>query len=156
MKTVQELIETLNCYFRSEFDLFDKGCGDVYLTVDGYPVVRFNQRAKQFGLRAYIQTLSGKCLFTIIDFLANSNPDDWFAEKKYYIAVGMYDSTSKLIYYKNGNELDFKLRTMMDFDEKHLQEDDIFTENEIEELKSTLSEQMAKIVDLGKVEVKDD
>lgn len=32
----------------------------------------------------------------------------------------------------------------------------IFTESEIEELKSTLPDNMAKIVDLGKVEVKDE
>ncbi|CAI2677713.1 hypothetical protein AKUH3B102A_PHAGE100190 (plasmid) [Apilactobacillus kunkeei] len=32
----------------------------------------------------------------------------------------------------------------------------IFTESEVEDLKSKVSEQSAKIIDLGKVEVKDD
>lgn len=155
MKTVQELIETLNCYFRSEFDLFDKGCGDVYLTVDGYPVVRFNQRAKQFGLRAYIQTLSGKCLFTIIDFLANSNPDDWFAEKKYNIVLHNLDGEKMVINkYDRHNPFSIECSTGIDDDELKL-DAYIFTENEIEQLTLTLPTNMAKIVDLGKVEVTD-
>lgn len=43
-----------------------------------------------------------------------------------------------------------------------IEEDDLktdryrFTESEIKDLKATLPENMAKIVDLGKVEVKDD
>lgn len=79
--------------------------------------------------------------------------------KKYYIPIGMYDSTSTIIYYKNHSDYsvrDFKLRVMINFDEKHLQDDDIFNEQEIKELKATLPESMAKIIDLGKVEIKDD
>lgn len=156
MKTVQELIETLNCYFRSEFDLFDKGCGDVDLTVEGYPVVRFNQRAKQFGLCAYIQTLSGKCLFTIIDFLANSNPDDWFPEKKYNIVIGRDSDEPRYAAYKKRGIKQPMVSVMAFRDEIRSQEEFIFTESEIDELKSTLPENMAKIVELGKVEVRDD
>ncbi|WP_203621874.1 hypothetical protein [Apilactobacillus nanyangensis] len=155
MKTVQDLVDRLN----NDYDMvckIEKTDHGRYIEDDFSSYIHFENG--QWDIRADFCILNHEAQKLVMDFVYTTNPNDWLLERKYYIAVGMYDSTSKLIYYKNGNgnELDFKLRTMMDFDEKHLQEDDIFTENEIEELKSTLSEQMAKIVDLGKVEVKDD
>lgn len=164
MKTINDLVKKLNIFF---------GYGDFYIDKDNeknsytlcvnhlgsyYELVDFDKEYKDWIVETKFGLVPAEIQKEIMDFIYTTDKDYWFdePEKKYYIAVGMYDRTSKLIYFKNDNALDFKLRTMIDFDEKHLQEDDIFTESEIEQLKSTLPDNMAKIVDLGKVEVKDE
>lgn len=164
MKTINDLVKKLNIFF---------GYGDFYIDKDNEKnsytlclnylgshdwLVEFDKEYKDWIVEQKFGLVPAEIQKMIMDFVYTTDKEHWFdePEKKYYIAVGMYDRTSKIIYFKNDNALDFKLRTMIDFDEKHLQEDDIFTEKEIEELKSTLPTNMAKIVELGKVEVKDD
>lgn len=163
MKTVQDLVDGLNEIYATqgkyfiEYESCTVTSGLYYIRNDiRHSLAMLKPRYRTWSLCPSIGFQGIEAQHAIIDYLTNSNPEDWFAEKKYYIAVGMYDKTSKIVYYKNEDELDFKLRVMMDFDEKHLQDDDIFTESEIEDLKATLPTNMAKIVDLGKVEVKDD
>lgn len=163
MKTVQDLVDGLNEIYATQGEYFIEyesctGTLSLYYIKNDIRdnLAMFKPRYRTWSLWPSIGFQGIEAQHAIIDYLTNSNPSDWFAEKKYYIAVGMYDKTSKIVYYKNDNTLDFKLRIMIDFDEDHLQDDDIFTESEIEQLKSTLPTNMAKIVDLGKVEVKDE
>ena len=152
MRTLQDLVDNLNNYYDMSCRV-EKTEDDCYIEDDFSSYIHFENG--KWDILSDFCMLHHEVQKLIMDFVYTTNTDDWLLERKYYIAVGMYDSTSKLIYYKKDNTLDFTLRTMIDFDEKHLEDEDIFTENEIEELKSTLSENMAKIVDLGKVEVKD-
>ena len=158
MRTLKDLVDRLNRgdQLNDNFRTSGNRESDYSIDLNRNEIILFSLKDRTYSFTSYISWVNDKDQDLIVKYLANHTPDDWFAEKKYYIAVGMYDSTSKLIYYKKDNTLDFTLRTMIDFDEKYLEDEDIFTENEIEELKSTLPENMQKIVDIGKVEVKDD
>lgn len=164
MKTINDLVDRLNSYGAYGEFYIRKGKNDNYLLCKRYTeggdatLFDFAKGQPYWSIYPSLGAMHNQVQKDIMDFVYTTDKEHWFdkPEKKYYIAVGMYDRTSKLIYFKNDNALDFKLRTMIDFDEKHLQEDDIFTESEIEQLKATLPENMAKIVDLGKVEVKND
>lgn len=95
----------------------------------------------------------------IVEYISSTDEHDWFPlEKKYNIIIGQDDDddeTEKFFttYYKQNDAFHTNDSTRED---KLSYERYIFTESEIEELKSTLPENMQKIVDLGKVEVKDD
>lgn len=92
----------------------------------------------------------------IMDFIYTTDSNHWFdePEKKYNIIIGENERGKlKTAYHKlsNGTYIGDAV------EEDDLKTDRyIFTESEIEQLKSTLPENMAKIVDLGKVEVKDE
>lgn len=164
MKTINDLVKKLNSYVAYGKFYIKKGKNDKYILYvrnkvgEDSTVFDFAKEQPYWSIYPPLGSMHNQVQEDIMDFIYNTDSNHWFdePEKKYYIAVGMYDRTSKIIYFKNDNELDFKLRTMIDFDEKHLEDDDIFTESEIEQLKSTLPENMAKIVELGKVEVNDD
>lgn len=92
----------------------------------------------------------------IMRFVSNSNPNHWFdeLEKKYNIIIGEDVVGSFKTAYRNVAN---GVMVNNSVDEGDLALDDfIFTENEVEDLKSKVSEHSAKIIDLGKVEVKDD
>lgn len=92
----------------------------------------------------------------IMDFIYTTDKEHWFdeQEKKYNIIIGEDMSGNfKTVYYKAGNGVDVTDTA----GEYELVSDQYqFTESEIEELKSKVSENSAKIIDLGKVEVKDE
>lgn len=92
----------------------------------------------------------------IMDFIYTTDSNHWFdePEKKYNIIIGEDMSGNfKTVYYKAGNVVDVTDTA----GEYELVSDQYqFTESEIEALKATLPENMAKIVELGKVEVKDE
>ncbi|CAI2678890.1 hypothetical protein AKUH3B103M_PHAGE100200 (plasmid) [Apilactobacillus kunkeei] len=92
----------------------------------------------------------------IMDFIYNTDKEHWFdePEKKYNIIIGEGEQGKLKTAYKkfsNGTYIGDAV------EEDDLKKDRyIFTESEIEDLKATLPENMAKIVELGKVEVKDE
>lgn len=94
-----------------------------------------------------------------MDFIYTTNSNHWFdePEKKYNIVigkdVGTYGDCVKTAYRKE----DKGIEVWDSAKEGNLTSDKyIFTESEIEDLKAPLPDNMAKIVDLGKVEVKDE
>lgn len=91
---------------------------------------------------------------SIVNFLANSSPTYWFPEKKYNIIIGM-DSFGIKNIYKKSHKGKYLIDVLADKEDFNI-EPYLFTESEIEDLKSNLPENMQKIVDLGKAEVEDD
>lgn len=87
----------------------------------------------------------------IMDFCYYSNPDYWFSKKRYNIIIANCTDGAKTYWKKDKNDF----ITFTTQDNKTKASDFVFTKYEIEVLKSKLSETMAKIVDLGKVEVTD-
>lgn len=94
----------------------------------------------------------------VVKFLATTDPEEWFDEKKYNIIIGKETHTDKfkLAYYKNMDCGMLRGYGINNYTiDRNLGEDDYqFTDREIEKLKSKLPENMAEIVELGKVEVK--
>lgn len=92
----------------------------------------------------------------IMRFVITSNPNHWFdePEKKYNIIIGEDVGTKWKSAYR---KLDDDIGVLDTVNPKALTSAKyIFTETEIEDLKTKVSEHSAKIIDLGKVEVKDE
>lgn len=100
----------------------------------------------------------------IVDYANRTSVKDWFCSvKKYNIVVGLsygddevtaYHKTEKEVWY---NEFDEVMCLSTFVSKNDLKRDEyMFTEQEITTLKLSLPENMAKIVDLGRVEVKDE
>lgn len=96
----------------------------------------------------------------IVDYASKINLEDLFPEKKYNIIIGQdskkpeYCNNVVSAYRKNGLN-DFFINDNT-YDSLLADYDYQFTESEIEKLKATLPENMAKIVDLGTKEVKNE
>ena len=163
MKTINDLIEYLNYNERDVYSLTDledkvlisrEGIMGsillmtVYKSNAGFPFewhISSDFHFEQFSVQE-----------KIMRFFINSNPNHWFdePEKKYNIIIGKNEREKIKTAYQKLHDGTYIADSV---EEDDLKTDRyIFTESEIEDLKSTLSEQMAKIVDLGKVEVKDD
>lgn len=157
MKTVQDLVYTLNENFDNEFDLFDKENGfEFCLRVDGAPIIDFNSRDKSFEFQSYIEYVYGRSLNMIVNFLANSNPEDWFPKKRYNIVIGIDTNTDfKTAYRKTATKGVYEVNGSTELNDLRKNRY-IFTDEEIKNLKVTLPPDLSKIVDLGKVEVKDE
>ena len=162
MKTVQDLVDNLNQYFSEEgqfkIDYYDydkifeicceNDCGE-------YDLVEIDRKDKSWLLETDIGHQTLEVQHTIVDFFVNSNPKEWFPEKKYNIIIGENPKWKTYTLYRHDGEGGFESGDFLGhntLDNKYFQ----FNEDEIEELKSRLPENLAKIVDLGKVEVKDE
>lgn len=158
MKTLQDLVDRLNEFNTTRFSI-SKKCGHAHLEASDscgvkYRLVYFVDYL--YKIRRNFHMLQPYEQKAIIDFLANSNPEDWFAEKKYNIVLNNLEGEKIVINkYDRHSTLAIECSTGIDDDELKL-DAYIFTEKEIEQLKLTLPTNMAKIVDLGKVEVKDE
>ncbi|MBC6389233.1 hypothetical protein ERK14_06745 [Lactobacillus kunkeei] len=158
MKTLQDLVDRLNGINHLKPFSIEHYYDKYYLVVEysigtKNTVVEFSQLNYRFHEDiAYLHPLEQNI---IVDYLANSNPKDWFPEKKYNIIIGGSVLTTCATAYCKDGQGKVMLDTFTSPSELKL-DDYQFTESEIEELKSTLPTNMAKIVDLGKVEVKDD
>lgn len=163
MKTLQDLVDGLNDVFSKagHFYLFyDDEMETIYLSRKlsdvCFELAEISKKYKSWlvGKDLYMQV--GEVQKVIMNFLANSNPEDWFAEKKYNIVLNNLEGEKIVINkYDRHSTLAIECSTGIDDDELKL-DAYIFTEKEIEQLKLILPTNMAKIVDLGKVEVKDD
>lgn len=154
MKTVQDLVNRLN-EFNNPTGFSISRCLDItFLKASKCRVVTFQDfiyriENKFIDLKPHEQKV-------IIEFLANSNPEDWFAEKKYNIIIGQDNCSPHYSAYRKMGKGEYIVRSTADEDELKSFEYLQFTESEIEQLKLTLPTNMAKIVDLGKVEVKNE
>lgn len=156
MKTINDLVNKLNDYYgmtcRVEKVL---GCYNLGDNLSTY--VCFDNGDWDI--------LSGFCILhhevqkEIMDFIYTTDKEHWFdaQEKKYNIIIGedvkTYGDRCATAYRKKSKGIeiwDSAKENDLTLDEY------IFTESEIEQLKSRLPCNMAKIVELGKVEVKDE
>lgn len=164
MKTVQDLIDMLNVTIEDEgvYYLTEKHKGifavDYKLMSESWSIAIFDKPNKTILLTTNKNIMNWKEMYWISKYALEHPYEDWFAEKKYNIIIGE-DVNSNNVVHRNtcyektpkGVDVNDSVR------EEYLTLDRyIFTESEIEDLKSKVSEQSAKIIDLGKVEVKDD
>ncbi|CAI2698260.1 hypothetical protein AKUA2103_PHAGE100200 (plasmid) [Apilactobacillus kunkeei] len=153
MKTINDLVNKLNNYYDMEFRVANTGDG-YCIEDDMYTYICFDN--------GHWDIISGFCMLhhdvqkEIMDFIYTTDKEHWFdePEKKYNIVIGKdMRGHCKSAYYKGTDAV--KVLANVYKDDLTL-DNFIFTESEIEDLKATLPENMAKIIDLGKVEVKDD
>lgn len=118
-------------------------------------IVIFDFNCGIFHVNAEFSKLTSDVQKIIMTYLSTSHPYDWYAENKYNVVIGYRKVIASKLYvawYKESDNFNTGWAH-----EKELNYDEyIFTESEIEELKSTLPESMKEIVELGKVEVKGD
>lgn len=115
-------------------------------------------------IEAGLGTLNSDIQNIVVNYANRTSVKDWFySEKKYNIVVGLsygddevtaYHKTEKEVWY---NEFDEVMCLSTFVSKNDLKRDEyMFTEQEITTLKLSLPENMQQIVDLGKVEVKDE
>ena len=156
MKTVQNLVDRLNEIYATQGKYFIEyesctGTLGLYLIRNGirHSLAMLKPRYRTWSLWPDIGFQGIEAQHAIIDYLTNSNPEDWFGEKHYNIILQNLDGEKMVINkYDRHNPLAIECSTGIDDDELNL-DAYIFTKQEIDELKSMLSNNMAKIVDLG-------
>lgn len=127
-------------YEGNEAFLCDKANDALYITCN---------RNGDYEFSSKISELPTIYLKDIVNYLSESDRFDWFSGKRYNIIIANCTDGAKTYWEKDRDDF----ITFTTHDDKTKSIDFRFTESEIEELKSTLPENMAKIVDLGKVEV---
>lgn len=162
MKTINDLVDHLNATFDyADFSISADNKQQFYYifmtTITEYgELIEFNQQSKDWDIMPTLGKSNNEIQKEIMDFIYTTDSNHWFdePEKKYNIIIGEDMSGNfKTVYYKVGNGVDVTDAA----GEYELVSDQYqFTESEIEDLKATLPENMAKIIELGKVEVKDE
>lgn len=157
MRTLQDLVDRLNRSDQLNDNFTTSGSRDRDYSIDinGEEIILFSLKDRTYSFTSYIAWVNDKDQDLIVKYLANHTPDDWFAEKKYNIIIGKNPKWETYTLYRHDGEGGFESGDFLGhsaLDNKYFQ----FNEDEIEELKSKLPENMAKIVDLGKVEVKNE
>lgn len=166
MKTLNDLVNELNRLF---------GYGDFYIDkddeMDSYTLymkdlgtvgglIELSKEYKSWIAQPSFGLASADVQKDIMDFIYTTDSNHWFdePEKKYNIIVGrdlepFAIQEWKAAYMKTAHGVKvWHASPEKDF----INDEFIFTESEVEDLKSKVSEQSAKIIDLGKVEVKDE
>ena len=164
MKTVQDLVDGLNEIYATQGKYFIEYESCTVTSVLYYirndirhSLAMLKPRYRTWSLCPSIGFQGIEAQHAIIDYLTNSNPEDWFAEKKYNIIIGEDMRTERYRYKTAYRKTPKGIEVWDSAKEGDFTSDRyIFTESEIEQLKVRLPENMAKIIDLGKVEVKDD
>lgn len=164
MKTIKDLVDHLNATFDyADFSISADNKQQFYYifmtTITEYgELIEFNQQSKDWDIMPTLGTSNNEIQKEIMDFVYSTDKEHWFdePEKKYNIIIGENVKTEEycvLTAYRKTPE-GIEVWAAM---EEYLTSDAFkFTESEIEELKSKVSERSANIIDLGKVEVKDD
>ena len=162
MKTINDLVDKLNSYGDYGEYYIRKDKAEEYLLCKRYmygidPILlAFAKKQPYWDIYVDFGAMDNRVQKEIMDFIYTTDSNHWFdeQEKKYNIIIGEDMSGNfKTVYYKAGNVVDVTDTA----GEYELVSDQYqFTESEIEELKSKVSENSAKIIDLGKVEVNDD
>lgn len=160
MKTLEELTNDLSKWYT-----FGDNWHDFYIKRNGIFVdlkdsktdalyVHFRNNG-EYKFHSAFLSLPFVYVKDIVEYISSTDEHDWFPpEKKYNIIIGESYGYYKDAYRKLDKGMYAVIATQED--SELMRPYHLFTESEIEELKSTLQENMAKIVDLGKVEVKDE
>ena len=156
MRTLKDLVDRLNRsdQLNDNFRTSGNRESDYSIDLNRNEIILFSLKDRTYSFTSYISWVNDKDQDLIVNYLANHTPDDWFEEKKYNIIIGESYGYYKDAYRKLDKGMYAVIATQEDSELKRPYH--LFTEQEIEELKSTLPENMQKIVDIGKVEVKDD
>lgn len=164
MKTLQDLVDKLNKEFHDDgcFRLSLDKYSDkyhvfyyIYRDYDGYSyeLIEINRSYNTWRLGDNLSCELVDVQKVVVDFLANSNPKDWFPKKKYNIVIGIDTNTDfKTAYRKTASKGIYEVNGYTELNDLRKNQY-IFTEEEIKNLKVTLPPDLSKIVDLGKVEV---
>lgn len=162
MKTINDLVDKLNSYGAYGEYYIRKGKAEEYLLCKRYmygidpTLLALAKKQPYWDIYSSLGAMNNRVQKEIMDFIYSTDSNHWFdePEKKYNIIIGEdVNGEYKSAYKKwwNGAEVSDEVN------ENDLTSDEFkFTESEIEVLKSKVSERSAKIIDLGKVEVKDD
>ena len=162
MKTINDLVDRLNSYGAYGEFYIRKGKAEEYLLCKRYmygsdsTLLAFAKKQPYWDIYSSLGAMNNRVQRTIMDFIYTTDSNHWFdePEKKYNIIIGKDVGQIWKSAYKKSR---FGAKVSDNVYEEDLILDDYqFTESEIEDLKSNLPENMAKIVDVGKVEVKDD
>lgn len=156
MKTLQDLVDSLNATANSigEFSVSKDFEDDFYLFCDygdKTRIICFDTESGEAYREGGFSLLKWEEIRLISDYVTNHGKNDWFKKKGYNIVIAKdSDNLASTAYFKDAGEF-----TVSDMVQDYLLSEDkfVFNESEIEELKSTLPENMRKIVDLGKVKV---
>lgn len=161
MKTLNDLVNELNRLF---------GYGDFYIDkddeMDSYTLymkalgtvgglIELSKEYKSWIALPTFGLVSADVQKNIMDFIYTTDKDHWFdepSEKKYNIIIGEdVGKKYKSAYRKSSDGIGVldtvkpKALTLSRY---------IFTESEVEDLKTKVSERSAKVIDIAKVEVK--
>lgn len=165
IKKLNELTKYLNDeMIRSSRDLFtvEQNDNNAYIKFDEFNVITF--RTDDWHIENDFGMLNSEIQKIIIDYANRTSAKDWFIpQKRYNIIVGpSYKEDNVTAYYKTEREewlnvfADIMCLDAFTSATDLTREEYMFTEQDIEELKSTLPENMAQIVELGKVELKNE
>ncbi|GAA6116740.1 hypothetical protein [Apilactobacillus kunkeei] len=158
MKTLNDLVKQLNNYkIYGEFYIDQLGDGRYYLFTEylSSKVISFSKNHPKWIIYPSLGDMNRVVQKNIMDFIYTTDKEHWFddlPEKKYNIIIGAF-STYITVYMNT--KTNFKIVNVIECE--GLQDDKYqFTEEQIEKLKAVSTETWAKIIDLGKVEVKDE
>lgn len=164
IRRLQELTDYLNRKFRCMPPTFSVLEQDEIRIVqyDDLHIISFSKDG--WHIEESFSILNSEIQKIIVNYANRTSVKDWFySEKKYNIIVGLsYGDDEVTAYHKTEKEV-----WLNEFDEvmcldtfvskNDLKRDEyMFTEQEITTLKLSLPENMQQIIDLGKVEVKDE
>lgn len=164
MKTLKDLVNELNSLsylHRGDYRL-KKGRYDGMLDIyyKGSAIISFDLEHGEYCFAPATPLAPFDAQRIIVEYLSPYKPQDWI-EKKYNIIIGTDISEKGItglatVYSKRKSCSNFDYNIVpVDRYSKNINEDRFqFTEEEIRKLKEVLPDNMAKIVDLGKVEVK--
>lgn len=166
MKVINDLVKKLNQYGAYGEYYVRKGKAEEYLLCKRYTegedatLFEFAKKQPYWSIHPSLGVMHNQVQEDIMDFVYSTDKEHWFdePEKKYNIIVGrdlepFAIQEWKAAYMKTAHGVKvWHASPEKDF----INDEFIFTESEVEDLKSELPENMAKIVDLGKVEVKDE
>ncbi|CAI2674655.1 hypothetical protein AKUG0406_PHAGE200130 (plasmid) [Apilactobacillus kunkeei] len=169
MEVINDLVKKLNQYGAYGEYYIRKGKAEEYLLCKRYTegedatLFEFAKKQPYWSIHPSLGVMHNQVQEDIMDFVYSTDKEHWFdePEKKYNIIIGEYvitdeDGLWKAAYRKCGYGT-YGTEVVDNADENDLTLYEFrFTESEIEDLKATLPENMAKIVELGKVEVKDE
>ena len=168
MKTIKDLVKSLNDedvymetittpYNEKKYYLFKKRVG-----AEDLKLIQFMESLPKWMICSGLSEVSFFLQKDIMDFVYTVDSEHWFdnIEKRYNIILGEQVTKggfepSKAAYKKSSDKRYVDISDIVEEDDLKLAKY-IFTESEVEDLKSKVSEHSAKIIDLGKVEVKDD
>lgn len=164
MKTINDLVKRLNIFF---------GYGDFYIDKDDemesytlymkflgntYGLIELSKKDKSWIAQPTFALASADVQKEIMDFIYTTDSNHWFdgQEKKYNIIISKNPSLNVAVaYFKPNNDTSLKINesaTQDDLKDGSYQ----FTDDEIEKFKKAGNSTFNQIVDLGKVEVKNE
>lgn len=160
MKTIYNLVNRLNGYrIYGNFYIDQLSDGRYYIFTEylSSKLICFSKNDTKWIIYPGLGDMNRVVQKDIMDFIYTTNSNHWFnePEKKYNIIIGEDTNREYKSAYQKVGSNGVEVCDSVDGDDLAL-EMFIFTESEIEDLKSKVSTQSAKIIDIAKMEVKDE